>query len=132
MIAPWYVMAYTQLDRIACRYGYALALHGSMTRDLDLIAVPWTQDAEPPDELLQAIKDFILDRTGTKIAYQLPMPVKKPHGRLAYSFPIGYDGHYLDVSIMPRSNKRVQPTAPVAKHNGRKSSSRKSSKVRGG
>ncbi len=102
MIAPWYVMAYTKLDRIAWRHGYALALHGSMARDLDLIAVPWTDDADAPEKLLESIRRFIVAGAGKNVSTQIPMPHKKPHGRIAYAFPVGYDGHYLDVSIMPR------------------------------
>lgn len=103
MIAPWYVMAYTKLDRIAMRHGYALALHGSMARDLDLIAVPWTDDADPPEKLLKAICRFIV--TQAKVGYSVPRATKKPHGRLAYAVAIGYEGHYLDVSVMPRGKK---------------------------
>ena len=106
MIAPWYVMAYTQLDRIAWRHGYALALHGSMTRDLDLIAIPWTEDAEPPEKLLKAFVNFVKSKSKVDVKLYMPGVTKKPHGRIAYSIPIGHDGHYLDVSIMPRKKGR--------------------------
>jgi hypothetical protein len=105
MIAPWYVMAYTQLDRIAWRHGYALALHGSMTRDLDIVAIPWTDDADDPEKLLKAIKRFVVAKAYQKIKFSIGEPTPKPHGRLAYVIPVGYDGHYLDLSIMPRSPK---------------------------
>jgi hypothetical protein len=101
MIAPWYVMAYTKLDRIAWRHGYALALHGSMSRDLDLIAVPWTEDADDPEKLIKAFHDFIVERANVSVGEKYHA-TKKPHGRVAYAMHIGYDGHYLDVSIMPR------------------------------
>lgn len=99
MIAPWYVMAYTKLDRIAWRHGYALALHGSMARDLDLVAIPWTEDADSPDKLIAAFVRFIVSKSDVDI--QTPIPAKKPHGRLAYTIPIGHGGQYLDISIMP-------------------------------
>ena len=106
MIAPWYVMAYTKLDRIAWRYGYALALHGSMTRDLDLIAIPWTEDADSPEKLLKAIQRFTIQGASKEIKLSKKLfPTKKPHGRTAYSFPIGHE-HYLDVSVMPRKVNR--------------------------
>ncbi len=103
MIAPWYAMAYTKLDRIAWRHGYALALHGSMARDLDLIAVPWTDDADSPDKLMEAVRRFIVAKANVK--YKTPSPIQKPHGRMAYSMPIGFEGHYLDISIMPRQKE---------------------------
>lgn len=106
MIAPWYVMAYTKLDRVAWRHGYALALHGSMSRDLDLIAIPWTEDADAPEKLLKAFVNFVKGNSKVKIKFYLPGVTEKPHGRKAYAIPIGHDGHYLDVSIMPRMEKR--------------------------
>lgn len=99
MIAPWYSILYGKLERIAWRHGYALALHGSMQRDLDLIAVPWSEDADSPTALIGAFRNFIVERSAINL--KVERPIKKPHGRLAYSIPIGYDGHYLDVSIMP-------------------------------
>lgn len=104
MIAPWYVMAYVKLERLAWRHGYALALHGSMSRDLDLIAVPWTEDADPPSKLLASFRRFVIDKAPVKLKVGAPFP--KPHGRQAYSIPIGHDGHYIDLSIMPRKRKR--------------------------
>lgn len=104
MLAPWYAFAYAKLDRIAHRHGYALALHGSMARDLDLIAVPWTEDADPPEKLLRSIARFIT--AGAKdIRYDVPHASKKPHGRLAYTFPLGMSDQFLDVSVMPLQKK---------------------------
>lgn len=108
-LAPWYAMAFTKLDRIAARYGYCLALHGSMARDLDLVAVPWTEDAESPEKLLKAIDRFMIEQTnierkGHKIGNF--KATRKPHGRLAYSVYIGFHGNYLDISIMPRVPKK--------------------------
>lgn len=50
-----YAMYYEQLKEIAKLYGYNLLIHGSMARDLDLVAVPWVD--EPQDEQ-EMIKDF--------------------------------------------------------------------------
>lgn len=101
MIAPWYAMAYTKLDRIAWRYGYALALHGSMSRDLDLVAIPWTEDAESPEKLVEAIRRFVITKTDVKL--KIAPPKIMPHGRLSYIIPVGFgDNIYFDLSIMPR------------------------------
>jgi hypothetical protein len=104
MLAPWYAMAYIPLERIAWRHGYALALHGSMGRDLDLIAIPWTEDADSPEKLLRAFRRFIIKKSN--IRYPLPTPCHKPHGREAYVLSIGFDSQYIDLSIMPRSEKK--------------------------
>jgi hypothetical protein len=37
--------------------GYAIALHGTLTRDLDLLAVPWIEDAAEPMALVKVIAD---------------------------------------------------------------------------
>ena len=101
MIAPWYAMAYTKLDRIAWRYGYALSLHGSMSRDLDLVAIPWTDDADSPEKLVEAIRKFVIAKTDVNL--KIAPPKVMPHGRISYIIPMGYgENFYIDLSIMPR------------------------------
>lgn len=100
MIAAWYAHVYAQLERIAWRHGYALALHGSMGRDLDVIAIPWTDDADEPEKLLDAFAKAVVKTE--EINYSRPGATQKPHGRKAYSFILGHAGHYIDLSIMPR------------------------------
>lgn len=102
LIAPWYSIMYVKLDRIAMRHGYALTLHGSMARDLDLVAVPWMEDADDPKVLIKAFAGFIAERAQS-LNYGYAPPAKKPHGRLSYILPIGMDeNYYLDISVMPR------------------------------
>lgn len=102
MIAPWYALAYTGLERVAWRHGYALAIHGSMARDLDLVAIPWTEDADDHDKLIAAFVRFVVAKSGVEI--KRLTPTKKPHGRLSYVVPVssGSNNHYLDISVMPR------------------------------
>lgn len=102
-ISPWYALMYTKLDRLAHRRGYALAIHGSMARDLDLVAIPWVEDADDPELLLEDFRRYIAPQ-GSKVDLKLLPPSKKPHGRLAYTIPIGFaNTYYLDISIMPRT-----------------------------
>lgn len=101
MIAPWYAMTYTRLSEIVKEHGYALTLHGSMARDLDLVAIPWTDEPSEVGVLLQAVVDFICDKADG-IAYPTPLPTEKPHGRMSYIFPVGLEGHYFDFSVMPK------------------------------
>lgn len=86
---------YPGLATIARRFGYALAVHGSLQRDLDLVAIPWAEDAGPPDELI----------TGIKAEYAVMVigePAQKPHGRLAYTLAVGFGDCAVDLSFMPR------------------------------
>lgn len=97
------------LTRAAKSKGYALAVHGSMRRDLDLVAVPWTDEAAPAQEVVDAIiaasGGFLLEReTAPGHPEKWPGtrdPAQKPHGRLAWSIHLG-GGPYIDLSVMPR------------------------------
>jgi hypothetical protein len=93
-----YATYFPMLKDIAIEHGYSLALHGSLLRDMDLIAVPWTDEAVPHNLLLRSFVEFI----GT---YVLPggppyqSMEEKPHGRIAYTLQCGGEGGYLDISI---------------------------------
>lgn len=101
------------LSQVARKFGYAIGLHGSMNRDLDLIAVPWTDAASPEETLVEALRDAVGGiirndpRTkGNQYDEQTRSPVKKPHGRRAWS--IHFAGHrfYIDLSVMPRLTEK--------------------------
>ena len=83
------------------RQGYAVAIHGSQIRDLDLIAVPWQETAIGAEECADIIAAAI---PGTVIGE----PVEKPYGRLGFAIhPLragqyGFDRWYIDLSVMPR------------------------------
>lgn len=100
MIAPWYAMYYVKLDRIAWRHGYCLALHGSMARDFDLVAIPWLDSADDPEMLVEAFRKFVI--SGADINLKIAPPAIRPHGRLSYVIPIGHGDQYLDLSVMPK------------------------------
>ena len=53
--APIYAGIYPELAEIARKHGHALAVHGSMARDFDIIAIPWTEDASDPQEIVDEI-----------------------------------------------------------------------------
>lgn len=76
--------------------GYALAVHGSETRDFDVIAAPWIETASGPFGLVHAICIAI----DGFISEDKEYPVHKPHGRLSWSIQIG-GGAYIDLSVMP-------------------------------
>lgn len=97
--------------RLAARiFGYAVGVHGSLNRDFDLIAVPWTEYAADPDMVARAIKTAagcirwrIFRGHGCLSTRNLD---DKPHGRLTYAFDWdneNYDNRgYIDLSVMPR------------------------------
>ena len=109
MIQAWYAHIYKQIERIAWRHGYALALHGTMSRDLDVVAIPWTEDASDQKKLIATIDKAIVNpewRRSTKTVKRgCPVGTEKPHGRKAYAIMFDHDGSYVDISVMPRLSK---------------------------
>lgn len=95
------------LRTVARECGYAIGLHGSMQRDLDLIAVPWTDDHSDRDALAHALMKAACGMTMERFYWE-----DKPCGRVAVSFPVCWTeksetfkreaslGH-IDLSIMP-------------------------------
>lgn len=99
VIDPDYARIYTMARCLAWQEGYALCMHGSFTRDLDLLAVPWTGSACEPEHLVQRIASATgLRPTGHP-------PGQKPHGRLAWTLLLpGFDDpRFVDFSVMPRA-----------------------------
>lgn len=91
--------------------GYALAVHGSLSRDIDLIAVPWTGEAVDAHELAQEL--LLVAGRANGVAFMKPVEGKdryhragcpgfKPHGRLSWCFHLG-SGPYIDLAVMPRT-----------------------------
>lgn len=85
------------LVELAQLHGYALAVHGSLKRDFDLIAIPWIDSADSADTLVKAI----MNATGARprAANQW---TQRPHGRYSFSLYLG-GGPYIDLSVMPRA-----------------------------
>jgi hypothetical protein len=98
---------------VARSLGYALAVHGSLTRDVDLIAAPWTDDACDATSLAEAIRAeaeritgrtafWMNDDTAQIGDWTRRNPEPKPHGRLGWSIHIAGAGMYVDLSVLPR------------------------------
>lgn len=94
--APMYCALYPGLAEITRAHGYALAVHGSLGRDMDLVCVPWTDDPSEPKEVLASItREFAIRVIGDA-------PEIKKHGREAWTISVGFGECALDLSFMPR------------------------------
>lgn len=95
--APVYAAAlYPGLARIFVDHGYALAVHGSLARDFDLIAVPWAKKVSRPKTVLKAItKKFSIQ------VLHDGYPFAREWGRVAYQVSIAFGECYLDLSFFP-------------------------------
>lgn len=83
--------------------GYAVAVHGTLKRDIDLIAVAWTDQAKSPDDLVRVIQGAVGGILGNCL--RIGDPSIKPHGRVAYTLiHPGFCGE-IDLSIIPPAPK---------------------------
>ncbi len=98
-----YAYFFIDLKEIALKYGYNLVLHGSLNRDLDLIAIPWKQEVLPYGEMVEEFSKClggeIMLQDGNKSSGTY-------HGRRIYIINVNRSGsidpqYYLDISIMP-------------------------------
>jgi hypothetical protein len=96
--AVFYAVLFNDFRKAALDNGYALALHGSMVSDMDMIAVPWVENCSNPETLVKAI-DGCIGHTVWK-DHNLKPSTDKPHGRIVYTIRISGDW-YIDLSIMP-------------------------------
>lgn len=80
--------------------GYALTEHGSQARDIDFVAVPWSDKAWPPEALANGLRQVLEQLYG--VGLEVPPSEKhpKPHGRLCWSFWIR-PWTYIDLSVYP-------------------------------
>lgn len=107
IIDPDYARVFTIARCIAWSQGYALVMHGSFTRDLDLLAVPWTERATDAEHLVRRIAGtldeldiLVKDTTAQSQASE------RPHGRRSWTltFKAFGDPRFVDLSVMPRAD----------------------------
>lgn len=93
--APIYCALYPELAEIARANGYAMAVHGSLGRDMDLICIPWVESPAEPADVVKAItKTFAIKTVGA--------PDVTHHGRERWTVSVGFGECFLDLSFMPR------------------------------
>ena len=92
-MAPFYCAIYPGLAELCRGYGYALAIHGSMARDFDLIAIPWVENPAPSWVVVKQI----MRRWAVS---QMDGTTTKEHGRKVYTLAIMGDC-FFDLSFMP-------------------------------
>ena len=92
-----YTHALLMARATARSHGYALAVHGSQMRDLDLIAVPWIEEASTPEVLVEAIRRAVKGTYSAGTQAGNDIITKQPHGRLTWAIHLeGVDRGLLD------------------------------------
>lgn len=93
-----YMGYYPAMQKAASKHKYALALHGSLNRDCDIIAVPWHRDASSAAALIDSLVKIV---GGELDKQDEPYMGQKPFGRMPYIIHMK-DGAFFDISVMPR------------------------------
>jgi hypothetical protein len=99
--STFYAALYPELREAARQVGYALTLHGSLVRDLDVVAIPWVPEAVSADDLVVAL----LEACGGFTVGQRGFP--KPWRRRCWTISLGGSGGFVDLSVMPRDGDPV-------------------------
>ena len=115
----FYALCFEALKEIAKKYGYNLVLHGSLNRDMDLIAIPWAKELKPHQDM---IKEFVEYLGGELCPQNQRLDENKKiigdlydithHGRMWYIINLNREGkmidgvwtdpqYYLDISVIP-------------------------------
>lgn len=88
----FYLSIIPQIKAAGKEMGYAIAVHGSMRRDLDLIAVPWVEDDFcDAYSLARVIHQAVCGIESQKYIWE-----RKPNGRIATCFPICFPDFQID------------------------------------
>jgi hypothetical protein len=117
-----YAYYFLALKEIAFEFGYNLVVHGSMARDMDLIAIPWIDDPKPELDMIDALckhmTGYTAHRDGWKEVY---LYKEQPGGRHSYVIQLNRGGYqrnndgdiadpikfvedpqyYIDISVTP-------------------------------
>jgi len=92
--AVFYAAIWNDLRQAALDKGWALALHGSLASDMDIMAMPWIEDAVRPLEMLFALKKCFTDCDMITIR-----ETSKCNNRMVYTLSIWAD-FYLDINVI--------------------------------
>jgi hypothetical protein len=119
-----YAYYFERLKDIARGYGYNLVLHGSLNRDLDLVAIPWQLDVKDHDEMIQ---EFCKVIGGRQMLQDDDSRYCFPHGRMSYVINLNRGEYthaetfhdpqyYIDISVIPtpdQHDKRAEKMATL-------------------
>ena len=97
--AAFYAVMWNDLRQAAMDCGWALGLHGSLNSDMDIMAMPWVENATSADEMIDNLA-ACFGFSEYWIKHQLSVDrASKPNGRVVYTIPIHGD-FYLDINVI--------------------------------
>lgn len=103
-----------RIKEAAKKCGYAIGVHGSLRRDLDLIAVPWIDECADKEILAREIHKAACGLESQSYNWE-----NKPNGRIATCFPVCWTWHdkdappifsngHIDLSVTPNGNDTMR------------------------
>ncbi len=113
----FYACCFQPLQAIAREMGYNLLMHGSMDRDMDLVAVPWVDEPAEELKLITAFDDYLRgDHHEPETAERHYRHNFLPGGRSSWTIDLNRGGYwnggfiqdgqwYIDISITPLIKK---------------------------
>lgn len=93
----FYACMYEDIRQCAMDCGWAVSLHGSLASDMDIMAMPWVDNATTFKEMIDRVSKLFKDNDMSSqyvITYN-----EKPHNRVVATIPIWTD-FYLDISTI--------------------------------
>jgi hypothetical protein len=122
-----YAHYFFDLKEIALKYGYNLVLHGSLNRDLDLVAIPWQETIGSHDEMIEefiaCVGGDLMFANGVDRSHAPDQKWDKynvtHHGRMQYVINLNREckkvgeewkdpQYYIDISVIPVPS--IEPT----------------------
>ena len=103
-----YAHYFESLKEIAKEYGYNLVLHGSMSRDLDLVAIPWVDNPRDEFKMIQHFKRHLTGFENDQLSEYLYSVLAG--GRNSYVINLNRGGawnnyddkqYYIDICVTP-------------------------------
>jgi hypothetical protein len=101
-----YAQLLPKIREAAKGLGYALAIHGTMDRDFDILAAPWVENAVAAEELVEviakAVDGYVIGSSDEGLDRgKVGSPTQQPHGRMSWN--ICWGGRvFIDLSVMPK------------------------------
>ena len=95
--AAFYACMWNDFRQAAMDCGWALGLHGSLASDMDIMAMPWTENATSADDMIK----YMIEKCfcGNRIAEFEKHDGVKPNKRVVYTISIFAD-FYLDINVI--------------------------------
>lgn len=95
--AVFYASMWGDFRKAALDCGWALALHGSLSSDMDIMAMPWVEGAKSVEEMIESLESC-MTKPDERI-FKTEKCDNKPNNRIVYTIHIFAD-FYLDINII--------------------------------